>query len=139
MPPKTLKVTRSSASKKQRQAIDSIASGFSPPKGTRTKKSIKSPEVTGITPQVVTVTKQAKSSEESSNDGNSTGGESALLVIHSAVTMTSTFDPKFEHLMTYYFMAISDQHDIRQAFIQSQIVDFETFVNLCTRYATDKG
>ena len=109
MPPK--KVTRSSASKKQRQEI-SIASGSSPPKGTRTKKSLQSPAVTGITPKVVTVTKQAKSSEESSNDSNSTGDESALLVTHSAVTMTSVFDPKFEHLLTYYFMAIGDQHDI---------------------------
>ena len=110
MPPNTSKVTRSSASKKQRQTIDSLAIGSSPPKGTRTKKSIELPEVTGITHQVVTVTKQAKSSEETSNDDNSTRDESALLV--TPVTMTSVFDPKFEHLLTYYFMAIGDQHYI---------------------------
>ena len=46
--------------------------------------------------------------------------------------MASVFDPKLEHLLTYYFMAIGDQHDIRQAFIQNQITDFETFTNSCT-------
>ena len=45
--------------------------------------------------------------------------------------MTYVFDPKLEHLMTYYFMALGDQHDIWQVFIQNQIVDFELFVNLC--------
>ena len=58
-------------------------------------------------------------SKKSSNGGNSTGDERALLVVHPAVTMTSAFDPKFEHLMTYYFIAIGDQYDIRQEFIQS--------------------
>ena len=130
MPPK--KVTRSSASKKQRQEI-SIASGSSPPKGTRTKKSIKLPEVTGITHQVVTVTKQAKSSKESSSDSNSNNGNSTENGNASitAITMTSVFDPKLEHLMTHYFMALGDQHDIRQALIQNQIIDFETFVGSC--------
>ena len=73
---KNPKVTRSSASRKQQQEIDSIASGSSPPKVKRTKKStkqasLKSPEVTGITSQVVTLpkTKQAKSSKESSTGG----------------------------------------------------------------------
>ena len=85
--PKKSKVTRSSASLKQRQVIDSLASATSPPKVRKTKKSrkqasLESPEVKGITPQVVTVTKQVKSSEDekSSSDGNSTGDESALLV-----------------------------------------------------------
>ena len=126
MPSKTSKVTRSSGSKKQRQAIDSLATVTSPPKARKIKKSPKKqssfelPEVKGITLQVVTVTKQAKSSEDekSSSDDNSTEDESALLVNHPAVTMMSVFDPKFEHLLTYYFMAISNQHDIRQAFIQ---------------------
>ena len=114
MPPKNPKVTRSSASRRQQQEINSLASGSSPPKVTRTKKSIESPEVTGITPQVLTATKQAKSSEESSSDNNSTDG---LRV--TQVTMASVFDPKFEHLLTNYFMAIGDQHDIRQGFIQN--------------------
>ena len=116
MPPKKPKVTRSSASQRQQQEIDSLAFVSSPPKVRKTKKSteeqasLESPEVTGITPQVVTVTKQAKSSEESSTNGNSTGDESALRV--TQVKMTSSFDPKLEHLLTNYSMAIGDQHDI---------------------------
>ena len=50
MPPKPKRVTRGSASKKQRQKIQSLATGSSPPKGTRTKKSTE---------------KQAKSSRDS--------------------------------------------------------------------------
>ena len=46
--------------------------------------------------------------------------------------MASVFDPKLEHLLTNYFMAIGDQHDIQQAFIQNQITDFETFTGPCT-------
>ena len=38
MPPKSTRVLRGSASKKQRQEILSLATGSSPPKGTRTKK-----------------------------------------------------------------------------------------------------
>ena len=83
------------------------------------------PEVKGTTLQVVMVTKQAKSSEDkksssdnnSTGDGNSTGDESALL--ETQVTIAPVFDPKFEHLLTNYFMAIGYQHDIRQAFIQN--------------------
>ena len=63
MPPKESKVTRNSASKEQRQAIDSLASITSPPKASKTRKStekqasLESPEVKGVTPQVITVTK----------------------------------------------------------------------------------
>ena len=39
MPPKSERVLRGSASKKQRKEIQSLATGSSPPKGTRTKKS----------------------------------------------------------------------------------------------------
>ena len=90
------------------------------------------PEVKGITPQVVTVTKQAKSSEDekSSSDDNSTGDESALLV--TQVKMTSSFDPKLEHLLTNCFMEIGDQHDIRQVFIQNGITSFDLFNGMCT-------
>ena len=135
MSPKNPKVTRSSASRRQQQETDSLASGSSPPKFKRTKKSteeqpsLESPEVTGITPQVVTVTKQGKSSEESSSDSNSID-ESALQV--TQVKMTSSFDPKLEHLLTNYFMAIGDQHDIQQAFIQNSITTFDLFTGMCT-------
>ena len=75
------------------------------------------------------MTKQAKSSEESSTDSNSTGDESAL---HGTqVKMTSSFDPKLEHMLTNYFMAIGDQHDIRQAFIQICITSFNLFTGMC--------
>ena len=111
MPPKPKSVTtRSKASKQQCEAI-STASRSSPPKGTRSKKSLQSPAATGTTPQVVTATKQAKSS--------------------NSIAMTSAFDPKLEHLMINYFMALGDQHNIRQAFIQNQITDFETFIGSC--------
>ena len=82
MPPKKPKVTRGTASQKQRQHIDSLATAGSPPKvSRRTKKSpskkkasFESPKVKEITPPVVTETKQAKSSEDekSSSDDNST-------------------------------------------------------------------
>ena len=139
MPPKPKRVTtRSAASKKQRQDI-SIASGSSPPKGTRPKKSPKKqasfelPEVTKITPQVVTLPKkkQKSLSEESSNDSSSTGDENASVKMASNLPTNVVFDSKFEHLLTYYFMANCDQHDIRQAFIQSDIKDFELFVSSC--------
>ena len=67
MPPKPTKVTRGSASQKQRQYIDSLATATSPPKVRKTKKSpkkqasFKSPEVTKITPQVVTLQKKEAS------------------------------------------------------------------------------
>ena len=91
------KVTRSSASKKQRQEI-STASGSSPRKGTRTKKSLQSPTVTIITHQVLTATKEAKSSEESSNDGNSTGDENALIVtpVKMALNLTANPNPSLD-------------------------------------------
>ena len=119
MPPKKPKViTRSRASQKQRYVIDSLASVTSPPKVRKAKKStekkasLELPEVKIITPQVVTVTKQAKLSEDekSSSDDKSTGDVSALLV--TQVKMTSSFDLKLEYLLTNYFIAIGDQHDI---------------------------
>ena len=72
MPPKTpKKVTRSSASRQQLH-IESLGTvGFeSPPKisrrtkkSTKKKASLESPKDKGIIPQVVTVTKEAKTSE----------------------------------------------------------------------------
>ena len=75
------------------------------------------------------MTKQGKSSEESSNDGNSTD-DSALQV--TEVTMKASFDPKFEYLLKNYVMAIGDQHDIRQVFIKNGITSFDLFIGSCT-------
>ena len=113
MPPKWSKVTRSSASQKQRQEIHSIATASSPSKTYRTKKSrnkqasFKSPAVTGITPQVVTVTKQAKSNEESSCNGNSTGSKNALVTIRGSANLIwpickSKYTLFFCHFMVEY-------------------------------------
>ena len=46
--------------------------------------------------------------------------------------MMSSFDPKLEHLLTNFFMALGDQHDIRQALIQNQITSFDLFTSSCT-------
>ena len=110
----------------------------SPPKDSKNKKStekkasLESPEVKWITAQVITVTKQVKSSEDekSSRDDNSTGGENASFV--TQVNMTSSFDTKLENLLTNYFMVIGDQHDIQQVFIQNGIITFDLFTGMCT-------
>ena len=46
--------------------------------------------------------------------------------------MSPSFDTKLEHLLTNYFMAIGDQHDIRQACIQNNIIIFDLFTGMCT-------
>ena len=72
MPPKKSKITRSTTSKRQLQEIDSLASVFSPPKSSKSKKSlpvnkekqasIESPErEEGILAHAVTEIKQTKS------------------------------------------------------------------------------
>ena len=109
MPPKSSKVTRSSASQKQRQEIHSLATDFSPPKACKTKKSRKqqasfeSPVVTKTTPQVVTLPKkkQASSREESSNDGNSTGDENKSVMMASNLTANADprLDKKLDHVL----------------------------------------
>ena len=103
MPPKNPKVTRSSASRRQQRQINSLVSGSSPPKVTRTKKSIESPEVTGITHQVVTVTKQAKSSEDSSSEDNSkqesTGSDSnrsSVNQVGTTINLSNMADPRLD-------------------------------------------
>ena len=136
MPPK--KVTRSSASKKQRQEI-SIASGSSPPKGTRPKKSLQSPAVTGITPQVVTVTKRAKSGEESSSDGNSTGSENASVTMASNLTANADprLDKKLDHVLEEFLLAIGGNHEIRQMFKEENMYQFEDFVRYKVEHLED--
>ena len=46
--------------------------------------------------------------------------------------MSTSVDTKLEHLMNNYFMAIGGQHDIRQGFIQNEIISFDLFTGLCT-------
>ena len=45
--------------------------------------------------------------------------------------MTSAFDPNLEHLLTNYFMATGDQHNIRHAFIQSGITSLNLLTGMC--------
>ena len=126
MPPKKSKITRSSASQKQRQVIDSLASITSPPKASKTKKSpkkqapLESPEEKGIIAQVVTDTKKAKSS----SNNNSTGSKSALFV--PQINMAdSRLDAKLEHLLTEYFLTISNNHEIRQMFKENDLYQYK--------------
>ena len=39
---------------------------------------------------------------------------------------------KLEHLLTNYFLATGDQHDIQQAFIQNDILIFDLLIGMCT-------
>ena len=136
-------------SKKQLQRSESTTSPL-------LKVGKETPERRKSIPQVVTLPKKKQApTEESSDDSNSTVDENASVTKKQAssseenalntgnstrdasVTManlpaTAVFDPKFEHLLTTYVRAIGDQHDIRQAFIQSQIFDFEGFIDSCT-------
>ena len=110
MPPKKSKITRNTANKRQQQKIDSLASVPSPAKSSKSKKSppvskekqvsIELPErEKGIIAQVVTETKQTKSSKEE----NSTG---------SQVKMTTPFDTKLGYLLETYLYVKSDKHEI---------------------------
>ena len=139
MPAKPKRVTRGSANKKQCQVIQSLATGSSPPKGTRTKKSTE---------------KQAKSCGESSSDGNSTGDENTSVAkksiakkqvssseenapndgteTNASVTMTTPFDAKLAHVLTNYLSAAGADHHIRKAFIHKDILTFEDFTDVCT-------
>ena len=140
MPPKSSKVTRSSASQKQRQEIHSIATDSSPPKACKTKKSRKqqasfeSPVVSKTTPQVVTLQKkkQASSSEDSSNDGNSTGDENASASVTMASNLTrnadSRLDKKLDHVLEEFLLAVGGGHEIRQMFKGEDIYQFANFV-----------
>ena len=100
------KITRSTASKRKQQEIDSLASVSSPVKSSKSNKSppvseemqasIQSQErEKGIIAQAVTETKQTKSSKEE----NSTESESDL----TQVKMSTPFDTKLERLLDTYF------------------------------------
>ena len=106
-PKKTDTKTRSQTKKdRQNDLSDSLATLSSPPKIEKTKKStekqasLKLPEVTGIHHQVVTVTKQAKSSEDSSSDDNSkqesTGSDSnrsSINQVGTTINLSNTLSP----------------------------------------------
>ena len=137
MPPKKSKITRSAASQKQRQTIDSLASITSPPKTNKTSKTKKSqekqsslelPEVKGIVAQVLAKKKQKKSREDekSSSNNNSTGNKNALFVPQAKM---APFDTKLEHLLSTYCYAKSDKHEIWQAFVENNILTFDEFVD----------
>ena len=110
--------------------------GSSPPKGTRPKKSLQSPAVTEITPQVVTVTKQEKpSNDRNSSDGNSTGDKNSSnsnSTGSASATMTTQFDAKLEHVLTHFLGATGADHHIQKACINKQILNFEDFTDGCT-------
>ena len=48
------------------------------------------------------------------------------------LNMSTTFDTKLDHLLTNYFSASSDQHDIRQTFIYKNITTFDLIIDTCT-------
>ena len=145
MPPKTpkKKATRSAAS---RQHIDSHTETLfdigSPPDSRKNKRSKKkqappkSPKEKGAIPQVVTVTKEAKPSEDknSSNDDNSTA---SALPVTNRVTMSTNLTPgadprldkKLDHVLQEFILAKGVNNEIRQAFKNEDLTDFEVFQN----------
>ena len=145
MPPKTpKKVTRSSASR-HKPHTESLGTVGSPPTGSRRNKkskqkqaSLESPKDKGIIPQVVTVTKEAKTSEDknSSNDDNSTEDESALLATNP-VTMAGNLTPgadirldkKLDHVLEEFLLAKGEKHEIRQMFNECNVYQFDDFVD----------
>ena len=144
-PPKTpkKKATRSAAS---RQHIDSHTETLfdigSPPTGVPRKKTSKqkqappkSPKEKGAIPQVVTVTKEAKPSEDknSSNDDNSTA---SALPVTNRVTMSTNLTPgadprldkKLDHVLEEFVLAKGGNNAIRQTFKEEELTDFDDFV-----------
>ena len=113
--------------KSQRRSI-ARASGSSPLKGTKPPKSPQSPVVTGNTSQVVTATKQAKSSNSSGdNSSKGTGNENASPdnssnnstgIGNASATMTTQFDAKLEHVLIHYLSATGvDRHIQKHSFM----------------------
>ena len=143
MPPKTLKkkVTRSAASKQHIDSHDSLFDIGSPYDSRKNKRSRKkqappkSPKEKGVIPQVVTVTKEAKTSEDenSSNDDNSTA---SALPVTNPVTMSGNLTPgadprldkKLDHVLEEFVLAKGGNNDIRQTFKEEELTDFRDFV-----------
>ena len=133
--PNVPKITRSTASKRQQQEIDSLASVSFPVKSSKSKRSppvskekqdsIESPEhKQGIIVQVVTETKQTKSSKEE----NYTGSESDL----TQVKMSALFDTKLEHLLDTYLYVKSVKHEIWQTIVKYDILSYDEFIDTHT-------
>ena len=148
--------TRSTKSKKQARIeeaqFDTLATVSSPKPKSNPKKLTppsesttsplstvgkeETPERRKSIAQPVTETKQAKSSEESSNDGNSTGDESALLVTHP-VTMAANLtagadqrlDTQLDHILEEFLLTKGGNHEIRQMFKECNVYQFEDFVD----------
>ena len=137
------KVTRSRASKRQQQEIKSLATGSSPVKSTKSKKSppirdqqkAALPAVSksinslerkrGTIAQAVIEMKQTKSSKEE----HSMESESDFIVPQAK--MNAPFDKKFEYLLDTYCYVKSDEHEIWQAFVENDILtyDYDEFVD----------
>ena len=70
--------------------------------------AVNSPErKQGTIAQVVTMTKQNKSSNKEENSTESNASDLPV----TQVKMTTHFDSKLEHLLTNYFSATSNQYD----------------------------
>ena len=46
--------------------------------------------------------------------------------------MSTPFGTKLKHLLTNYFSAKGDRHDIRQAFVENDILSFDLLMDSCT-------
>ena len=69
--------------------------------------------------------------KESSNDGNSTGGESALLVTMATnliVGEDQRLDTQLDHVLQEFLLAKGSNHEIRQMFKECNLYQFEDFV-----------
>ena len=108
-------------------------------KSTEKQVSLKSPEVTGITHQVVTVTKQAKPSEDSSSDDNSkqesTGSDSncsSVNQVGTTINLSNMADPHLDkqlnHVLEKFLLANGANHEIRQMFKECNVYQFEDFI-----------
>ena len=145
-PKKTDTKTRSQTKKdRQNELSNSLATLSSSPKVRNTKKStkkqasLKSSEVTGITHQVVTVTKQAKSSEDSSSDNNSkqksTGSDSnrsSVNQVGTTINLSNMANPRLDkqldHVLEEFLLAIGANHEGRKMFKENDLYQFEDFV-----------
>ena len=141
MPPKTPKKkgTRSAASKQHTESLFDIGS---PPDSRKNKRSRKkqappkSPKEKGAIPQVVTVTKEAKTSEDknSSNDDNSTA---SALPVTNPVTMAGNLstgadkrlDKKLDHVLEEFLLAKGEKHEIRLMFTANDLYQFQDFID----------
>ena len=88
---------------------------------------------------VITATKQSKEStdkEEHSTESNLSGFQVKTSTRSSTSTTTnlsnmahSRLDTKLEHLLTHYFTAIGNNHEIRKMFSENDFCDFEEFTS----------